>query len=85
MIILALSICSLFGFDIMTSVVFTVIFSACGYSAVIYFKLKFAFYEDECEYIRAVLSKLIKTKKCVKHFFCDSKKATRHRKITVEI
>ena len=47
MILLALSICSLFNFGTLATVLFTAVFAVCGYAAVIYFKLKFEFWEDE--------------------------------------
>ena len=79
MIILALSICSLFKFELLTSIIFTVVFSVCGYGAVIYFKLKFAFYEDECEYIRGVLSRLVSIKNKVKVRFLKTKRFNSYR------
>ncbi len=80
MIILALSICSLFKFSTLVSVLFTVIFSLCGYAAVIYFKLKFAFYEDECEYIRQILSKIVSAKNKIVGFFREKKSSNSHAK-----
>ncbi len=79
MIILALSICSLFKFELLTSVIFTIVFSLCGYAAVIYFKLKFAFYEDECEYIRGVISKLSGIKNRLKARFSKTKRFNPYR------
>ena len=46
MIILSLSICSLFELELLHTVLFTVLFSTIGYSAIIYLKLKFSLWED---------------------------------------
>ncbi len=58
MIILSLSICSLFELELLHTVLFTVLFSTLGYSAIIYLKLKFSLWEDEREYIELSLSKV---------------------------
>ena len=52
MVTLALSICSLLELELFATVIFTLVFAGCGYAAIIYFKLRFAFYEDECDAIR---------------------------------
>ena len=56
MILLALSICSLFDLTVEFVFWFTLVFSVCGYALVIYLKLKLALDEEECKYIIKVLN-----------------------------
>ena len=77
MILLALSICSLFDLSNTFVFGFTLIFAVCGYTLVIYTKLKLALDEEECEYILKVLSraKIILKKICTALLFQKLKRA----------
>lgn len=73
MTILALSICTLLNFSFWGCVIFTVIFTVCMYWAIIYLKLKFAFDDEECEYIRSIMRKIISYKKTIRRLLYDAK------------
>lgn len=51
MILVALSLCSLFELDMIASVIFTVCFTLCSDSAFIYLKLRYGSDEEEKRFI----------------------------------
>ncbi len=83
MVILALSICSLFEFSLLATVIFTAIFSICGYAAVIYFKLKFEFCEEECDMIRKYIGKARRILNNIKRCLGRKKAHSKQRQLSL--
>ena len=73
-VILALSICELLCFDTAATVIFTILFSVCSFSAMIYCKLAFALDEEEVEVIRSYIIRAQKLKKKIKMALSKSKR-----------
>jgi hypothetical protein len=83
MILMALSICSLFDLSATFVFWFTLIFAVCGYSLVIYIKLKLALDEEECEYILKLLSKVKNTVKKAYAFLLFQKSKRVKRSVVI--
>ena len=73
-VILALSICELLCFDTAATVLFTILFSICSFSAMIYCKLAFALDEEEVEAIRSYIIRAQRLKKRIKIAISKSKR-----------